>query len=77
MTTSIEWTDAAHPVGTRVRFWTGLREGPGRVSTTRAPAACMSDHASVWITGVAGSVALSHVEVIDEVDELSAGEGSR
>lgn len=54
-----------HPVGTPVRYWLGLREGPGSTSRTRSEAALMSDHASVWIEGVAGSVALSHVEVIE------------
>lgn len=57
--------NARHPVGTPVRYWLGVREGPGSTSRTRSQAALMSDHASVWIEGVAGSVALSHVEVIE------------
>lgn len=56
-----------YPVGTEVRYWTGLREGEGKVSKTRARAAVMSDHASVWIEGVAGSVSLSHVEPVQKV----------
>jgi hypothetical protein len=53
------------PVGTRVRYWTLAREGEGRVSTTRSKAEVLSGHtAVVWIEGVAGCVALSHVKNI-------------
>ena len=56
--------NAAHPVGTIVRFWTGLREGaPTGEGPTRAAAAVLSGHASVWIDGCCGGVNLSHVEV--------------
>lgn len=56
--------NAAHPVGTIVRYWTGLREGaPTGEGPTRAAAAVLSGHASVWIVGCCGSVNLSHVEV--------------
>lgn len=55
--------NAAHPVGTRVRYWTGLREGDGKVSTTRSEAESAGEHtAVVWIDGVRGFVALSHVK---------------
>lgn len=54
-----------HPVGTSVRYWTGAKEGPGKLSTTRAPAELLSGHtAVVWIEGEAGCVALSHVEPV-------------
>ncbi len=57
--------NAARPVGTRVRYWTGLREGEGRVSTTRFPAQLLSGHTDVvWMVGEAGCVALSHVEAL-------------
>lgn len=53
------------PVGTRVRYWRGIRQGaPSGEGTVRHPATVMCDHASVWITGCAGSIALSHVEVV-------------
>ncbi len=56
--------NAAHPVGTVVRYWNGPREGaPTGEAPTRAPAAVMSGHVSVWIVGCVGSVSLSHVEV--------------
>lgn len=60
----VERFNAQHPIGTPVRYWRGLREGEGTVSRTRSAAALMSDHASVWIEGVSGSIALSHVEVL-------------
>ena len=53
------------PVGTRVRYWLGVRQGPpSGEGTVRHPAVVMSDHASVWITGCVGSMSLSHVEVV-------------
>lgn len=57
--------NAKNPVGTRVRYWRGLREGaPTGEAPTRHEAAVMSDHVSVWIEGCASSINLSHVEVI-------------
>lgn len=51
------------PVGTRVRYWTGVREGVGKVSTTKTEADLLGGHtAVVWIEGESGCVALSHVE---------------
>lgn len=64
--------NARHPVGTPVRYWRGLRAGAGAVSRTRSAATLMSDHASVWIEGVSGSIALSHVEVLDESSGASS-----
>lgn len=56
--------NARYPVGTPVRYWTGLREGPGKTGETRAAAEVLKGHtAVVWVTGLAGCVALSHVEV--------------
>jgi len=57
--------NAAHPVGTVVRYWRGLHEGePSGVGPTRHPAQVMSGHVSVWIAGCVGSISLSHVEVV-------------
>lgn len=57
--------NARAPVGTLVRYWRGVRQGPpSGEGTMRHPATVMSDHASVWITGCVGSIALSHVEVV-------------
>lgn len=53
-----------YPVGTRVRYWTGLREGEGRVGKTRSAAEVLSGHtAVVWVEGCRGCVALTHVEL--------------
>ena len=57
--------NAAHPVGTQVRYWRGLKEGePSGTGATRHAAQVMSGHVSVWIEGCSGSVALTHVEVV-------------
>lgn len=51
------------PVGTRVRYWTGAREGVGKESVTRTEAEALSGHTAViWLEGVVGCVALTHVE---------------
>lgn len=51
------------PVGTAVRYWTGLREGIGKLSKTRSEAQVLGGHtAVVWIENQVGCVALSHVE---------------
>jgi hypothetical protein len=53
------------PVGTRVRYWTGVREGLGKVSKTRTVAQVLEGHtAVVWLEDHIACVALSHVEPI-------------
>jgi hypothetical protein len=51
-----------------VRFWTGAREGEGRLGKTWTPAQMMSGTAVVYIRDSqgknVGAVALSHVEAI-------------
>jgi hypothetical protein len=50
-------------VGTRVRYWTGVRHGMGKVSNTRSEARVLGGHtAVVWIEDETGCVALSHLE---------------
>lgn len=57
------------PVRTPVRYWTGAREGDGKTTRTRTPAQLLSGHtAVVWLDGVAGCIALTHVEPITEDD---------
>jgi hypothetical protein len=49
------------PVGTPVRFWTGAREGIGKMGCTRSAAEVLCGTAVVWIYDVVGCVALTHV----------------
>lgn len=58
-----EW-NAAHPVGTRVRYWSFVREGEGKLSVTRSQAWLVSGHACVLVKGKAGGIALTHVESV-------------
>lgn len=52
------------PVGTAVRYWTGLREGQGKLSRTRTAASVLSGHtAVVWVEDHGACIALSHIEV--------------
>jgi hypothetical protein len=63
-----EWNEK-YPVGTPVEFWTGAREGQGKQSRTRSQAEVLSGHtAVVWIEGVRGCVALSHVRPLNQVE---------
>lgn len=58
--------NAEHPPGSRVIAWKGVRgDGPGIEGEVRSPAYVLSGHtAVVHVTGVSGSVALSHVSVL-------------
>jgi hypothetical protein len=57
----------AFPVGTPVRYWSGVREGEGVASRTRTLAEVLGGHtAVVWLEAGGGAVALSHVEPIVE-----------
>lgn len=56
----------AHPVGTPVTYWPGFRDGEGRTGRTRTEAFLMGGKDAkpvVFIEGMAGWVALTHVEV--------------
>lgn len=53
------------PVGGKVRYWTGLREGEGVESTTRSEAQAIGNHtAVVWVEGHSACITLSHIELI-------------
>lgn len=57
--------DAKHPIGTRVRYWKGIRSGdPDGESVTRSSAGVVGGSPCVLIEGVRGAIALTHVEVI-------------
>lgn len=58
--------NTGHPVGTRVRYWKGRREGlPSGETVTRSRAEVLYGGAAVvWLEGVAGCIALTHVEAI-------------
>lgn len=60
--------NAAHLVGTPVRYWPWTREGEGIESRTRSPAQRIGGSdgtsASVWVDGRPDCIALTHVEAI-------------
>ncbi len=57
--------NTSHPVGTRVRYWRGLRlSDPSGEGVTVSDAQVLGAAPVVWISGCSGCVALSHVEVI-------------
>lgn len=59
----VEDWNIRHPVGTPVRYWTGVREGAGKLSKTTHAAVLLGGHtAVVWVEGEAGCIGLSHVE---------------
>ena len=61
-TTVARW-NAARPVGTPVRVWTGAREGDGTLTRTRSAASVLGGHtAVVWVDGHSACIALTHVD---------------
>lgn len=59
------------PVGTSVRYWTGVREGDGRVSRTRSIVQRLGGHTLVvWVEGESSAIAVTHVEAIDWLAEV-------
>lgn len=54
-----------HLVGTKVRYWKGARRGePSGEACTTGPATIVGGTGVVWLDGVSGCIALSHVEVL-------------
>lgn len=61
----VENWNLKHPIGTPVRYWTSVREGPGKTGETRSVAEMLGGHTPVvWVTGEGGCVALTHVDVV-------------
>ena len=56
------WWNTNFPEGVSVRYWPGMRDGNGIVSSTRSPAQVMHDCAVVWVVGRSDCIALTHVE---------------
>ena len=55
----------ALPLGMPVRYWTGSREGAGRISRTRTAVQMLGDHtAVVWVEGEASCIAMTHIQPI-------------
>ncbi len=55
-----------NPIGTLVRYWTGAREGEGKLAKTDSAAHVLGGHtAVVWLAGVSGCIALTHVEPVE------------
>lgn len=62
------WNEA-HPIGTPVRYWPGVKTGDGLVSRTRSAAWTLSMSlgeaaAVVLVEDCAGCIWLAHIEVI-------------
>ncbi len=62
--TAVKHFNQANEVGTKVRYWTMLREGSGKESATRTPAQMLSGHTVVWVSGQPGCIALTHIQVV-------------
>lgn len=57
----VDWNET-WPVGTAVLYWSGARQGLGRLGQTRSTAWMCSVSPVVSCTGYAGGIALTHVE---------------
>lgn len=62
-----------YPPGTRCRYWRGAREGPGQETTIRSPYSVVAGQIVVWLKGVSGCIAATHVEPIPDDDEKCEG----
>lgn len=63
-----------HMIGAHVQYWTGVREGRGKFSTTRSAAELLGGHTPVvWVASHAACIALTHVEPVphqpDDIEE--------
>lgn len=60
--------NAAHPIGTLVRYWRMDRVGePSGQGETYWQATVLGNHTAVaWIDGCSGCIALTHVQVVEE-----------
>lgn len=55
------------PIDTPVRYWTGVREGEGKVGRTRGKPFLLSGHTPVvFVTGHGACIALTHVQPIED-----------
>lgn len=71
---TVEAWNARVPVGFSVRYWPGIRDGEGREGITRAPAWDFNEGRPkplpvTMIHGLAGVIALTHVEPVDPLPE--------
>jgi hypothetical protein len=59
-----DWNEI-FPVGQQILYWKGVAgDGPGTEGVTRNAAEVLGGHtAVVWVEGVPGCIALSHIEV--------------
>jgi len=75
---AVDAFNAAHPVGTTVNYWRGVREGkPSGTGPTRSDAQLLSGHtAVVWIEGTSGCIALTHVEPVDPAEDSALTPGA-
>jgi hypothetical protein len=63
------------PIGTPVRYWTGIREGEGKTSHTRTEVRMLGGHTPVvWVEGEPSCIALTHVESIEDSDDAAIAE---
>jgi hypothetical protein len=61
----IERFNKKHPVGTKILYWTGIRQGVGKESVTNTEARLLGGHTPVvWVEGHGPCVALTHIEPV-------------
>jgi hypothetical protein len=54
------------PIGTPVRYWTGYREGAGRLGRTRTTVQLLGGHTPVvWVEDEASCIAMTHIEPVE------------
>ena len=65
MQKQVENFNKKNPIGTPVRYWTGMREGDGAKSKTRTAAQILQGHTPVvWVEDHGACIALTHIDPI-------------
>lgn len=55
-----------YPVGTKVRYYTGVKDGKPSQGVTCGPADLLGGHTPVVFVEGVGAIALTHIEIVKE-----------
>jgi hypothetical protein len=62
----VENFNLKHPVGTKVRYYSGVKDGKPSEGKTSGPADLLGGHTPVVFVEGVGAIALTHIEIVKE-----------
>jgi hypothetical protein len=62
----VENFNLKHPVGTKVRYHSGVKDGKPSEGKTSGPADLLGGHTPVVFVEGVGAIALTHIEIVKE-----------